>query len=398
VLLVGEAVTLAHAARVATLARRLDPRRFEVSVAMAPVYDRLLGELPGRSRLTSISPRCFLRSLQRGAPPWNAETLRRYVREDLRLLARVGPDVVVGDMRLSLAVSARLAGVPYANLINAYWSPGARFPLVAPDHPITDRLGPTLAALVFRAIRRPALAAHARPLNRILAKHGLPHARDVRHAYCQGDMLLHPDAPELVPAEPPPGIEQRYLGPVAWSPSVHVAWRAALKPKRPLVYVSLGSSGPREALAAVLSGLSKLEAQVLVATAGRPHPDPIPSNARAFPFLPGDAVCREASLVVTNGGSPANYQALAAGTPVLAIPTNLDQLLASSWVSRAGAGAVLRTQSAGARRVERLATWLLTDPRPRQAALDAQTLLQRYDAGCRFSSALSSLSWATRAR
>ena len=45
--------------------------------------------------------------------------------DDLELIRRIEPDVVVGDFRLSLAVSAPMAGVPYIALANAYWSPFA---------------------------------------------------------------------------------------------------------------------------------------------------------------------------------------------------------------------------------------------------------------------------------
>ena len=48
----------------------------------------------------------FLAALAAGRPVYHAETLRSYVRDDLSLLESVDPDIVVGDFRLSLAVSA----------------------------------------------------------------------------------------------------------------------------------------------------------------------------------------------------------------------------------------------------------------------------------------------------
>ena len=53
-------------------------------------------------------------------------------------MRRVRPGVVVGDFRLSLSISARLAGIPYVALINAHWSPWStqRFPL--PELPIVN--------------------------------------------------------------------------------------------------------------------------------------------------------------------------------------------------------------------------------------------------------------------
>lgn len=47
-------------------------------------------------------------------------TLRKYVEADLRVLDEIAPDLVVGDLRISLSVSARLAGIPYIAIANAY--------------------------------------------------------------------------------------------------------------------------------------------------------------------------------------------------------------------------------------------------------------------------------------
>lgn len=121
VLLLAEAVTPAHVARPAALAAGLDPARFDVHFATAPRFDSLLGPLGHvRHDADSITPARFLDALGRGAPVCTTADLRGYVREDLRLIAEVEPDVVVGDFRLSLSASARLAGVPYATITNVY--------------------------------------------------------------------------------------------------------------------------------------------------------------------------------------------------------------------------------------------------------------------------------------
>ena len=52
------------------------------------------------------------------------------------MIREVEPDVVVGDFRLSLSVSARVAGVPYLAITNAYWSPYARQRFPLPELPV----------------------------------------------------------------------------------------------------------------------------------------------------------------------------------------------------------------------------------------------------------------------
>src|SRR5262249_35172548 len=126
----------------------------------------------------------FLAALARGRPLYDAATLRSYVREDLEVLREVRPDLVVGDFRLSLGVSARLAGAPSAATRNAYWSPYARVRSPLPELPFVRWVGLPAARLLFRLARPAAFAVHARPLNRVRREYGLPSlGRDLRRVY-----------------------------------------------------------------------------------------------------------------------------------------------------------------------------------------------------------------------
>ena len=110
VLFFAEAVSLAHIARPAVLAQALDPERYEVCLASDPRFDQLFTGLPFERRpIYSISTQSFLAALANGSPIYKTSTLRRYVEDDLELIRAWKPDVVVGDFRLSLAVSAREA-------------------------------------------------------------------------------------------------------------------------------------------------------------------------------------------------------------------------------------------------------------------------------------------------
>src|SRR6185369_763974 len=139
-------------------------------------------------------------------------------------------------------VSAALEKVPYAALINAYWSPRAvrrEFPL--PDHPIVRLLGVRLAAQYFPKAR-PAVFRHfARPVNALRARHGLSPLGSLADVLTHADHVLYPDVPALVPTRKLPP-HQQYLGPVLWSPPAPPpSWWGALDRQRPTIYVTLGS-------------------------------------------------------------------------------------------------------------------------------------------------------------
>lgn len=372
ILFVAEAVTLAHVGRPLLLAHGLPGKQYEVHFACTDGYDFCFRQSAlQRWRIASISSKQFLQALAQGRPVYDEATLRAYVDDDLRLLQAVQPDLVVGDFRLSLSVSARLLQIPYIALGNAYWSPYVRQHYTVPSLPLTRRLPLWLAAPLFHLVRPFAFAAHARPLNRVRCQHGLaPLGNDVRRVYTDGDHTLYADIAQLFAPHGMPA-SHGYLGAVAWSPPVALPpwWDLAeLHSGRPLVYVTLGSSGHAQLLPRVLRALASLPVAVMAATAGTVELASVPSNAHVAPFLPGDAAARRASIVICNGGSPTSQQALAAGVPVIGIAGNLDQFLNMHGIASAGAGVLLRADRFDAAQLRRCCTRLLADGQARQAA------------------------------
>ena len=379
VLLIAEAVTLAHVARIIALARLLDPARYELTVACDPRAMRFLeGEPWPAVPIYSLPSADFARALARGAPVYDEATLQRYVAEDLRLIATHRPDVVVGDFRLSLSVSARVAGVPLLALINAYWCPGWPGENPLPVLPVTRWLPLPLVRPIFRRVLPLALASHCAPLNRVRARHGLPSlGRDLRSVYSDADAILLPDAPAMFPLAPQPP-HARYIGPLLWSPRVAPpAWWDDVGRNRPLIYVSLGSSGRADLLPVILRALAALPVDVIVSTAGQALADADrPANAFVADYLPGEAATMRARLVVCNGGSLTTQQALLAGVPVLGIASNMDQFMSMAPLVAAQAGRVVRADRVGAVAVREAALALLEEPSAAAAAARLGQALQ----------------------
>ncbi|HJV26880.1 MAG TPA: nucleotide disphospho-sugar-binding domain-containing protein [Aromatoleum sp.] len=326
--------------------------------------------------------------LANGARLYPLSTLRQYADEDLKLLDRVKPDVVVGDFRLSLSVSARVAGIPYVALSNAYWSPYAsrrRIPM--PSLPMARILGVPLASAFFTLGRPFAFAWHTVPLNLLRREYGLPGlGLDLRRVYTDADMTLYADVPELVPTAGLPD-NHRYIGPVEWSPELPMPELPAAAAQRPLVYVTLGSSGSGALLPVILEALSELDCHVAVASAGALL-DRVPANATVADYLPGAQMSARAALVICNGGSPTSHQALACGVPVLGIPFNLDQHLNMDCVVAYGAGLALRPEHANALTLRSAAQTLLTDPQCRRRAAELRRVFVARRAAGGFQQAL----------
>lgn len=345
VLFVGEAATLAHIARPLVLAGMLDSERFALHFACDASVSWLLAGFRGTTHLLpSLGSAHFIQALARGKPLFDEATLERYVADDLKLLTLLAPDVVVGDFRLSLSVSARLAGVPYVAISNCYWSPYWRVPHYPPPVlPMTGFVPLPLVDLLLSLVRPIMFAIHSVPMNRVRRRHGLPSlGADLRRVYTDADHVVYADQPELFPGTVFPANHE-FIGPLLWSPPVAAPdWWDSLRGERPLVYVTLGSSGQAELLPRILLCLANLDVNVVASTAGAPLPSEIPANARLAAYLPGEEAARRAQLVIFNGGSLTAQQALAAGVPVVAIASNLDQFLNMGALERAGVGLTLR--------------------------------------------------------
>lgn len=343
VLFVAEAVSLAHVARPVVLASALAGRH-DVSVASAPAFDLCFkGTGLARQAIESISASRFLERLAAGEPLYARAELERYVEQDVELIRQVNPDVIVGDFRLSLSVSARVAGVPYFALCNAHWSPWAahsRFPL--PDITLTRVLGPKLAEPLFRLAQPLAFRLHAGPLNAVRRKYRLGTFPDVRHAYTDGDHTLYADTPSLVPVRADCPAHHHFIGPIVWSPDMpYPDWWSAL-PAGALAYVTLGSTGRVDLLPEVFRALEAENVNAMTATAGRSDLASPGPHCFVADFLPGIEAAGRADFVICNGGSATVYQTLSRGRPVIGLCSNMDQFLTMARVSEAGAGIALR--------------------------------------------------------
>lgn len=348
ILFCAEDASLAHIGRVLALATALPDSAYDVAVACGTRYASFIDGAGVRrvAHEPALAPEELTGLLARGLPLFDAQRLQRCVRDDVALLMRERPDVVVGDFRPSLGISAELVGVPYVNVVNAYWSRACTLPLPCPELPLVRALGSTLAKPLVRVGAPIAFARHAAAFAALRRAYGLPAiGHSLRGMYTHGTFTLFPDLPELIPTR---GLSpnQRYIGPIAWEPALPLpTWWNAL-PRRqesPLVYVTVGSTGDARMLDAIIHGLRDLDVTVVIATAGKTAAAVQDSRTFIAPFVPGIQMCERASLVVCNGGSGSVYQALGAGVPVIGIASNMDQYFAMEAVERVGAGALLRT-------------------------------------------------------
>lgn len=386
ILLIGEAVTLTHVVRPTLLADALHAAGYPVTLACDPRFNALLGPrsyrvLPLKSVIDAAGSTDLLKQ---NRPLFDVETFKAYVREDMRLLRLVQPHLVVGDMRQSLAISARQMQVPYVNIINAHWSPWSDEPFSLVDHPLYRVMGRGAGDQLLALLTPLGSMMMALPINLAALSLGQPPVgAGLRETFCAGDYVVYPDIPELSPTRPLP-TNHRYIGPLKWSPQIPLPqWWGDLPEGRPVVYVNLGSSGEPALLEGILAGLGDLPVTVIAAI-GKARLTAVPDTAFVCEYLPGEAAAARAALVICNAGASSGPQALMAGRPFLGIASNADQLSYGKMVARSGAAEVLRENEASAGVVREAAARMLADPAYAASAERLQGQFAAYDGPANF--------------
>jgi len=348
--------SLAHAGRTVTVARELARRGHDVTLCGQPRYlessllvDR--GELP-LEVLHEPDLSAVLAPSRGGADDEQAGAFAfaGAVHDELQLFSRLRPQVVVVDNRRSAIVSAARIGVPSVSLTNAslLGSLSAIDPLRSE---LADIGGPAVGLPPMEMRQSPALRGRAddevipiaaRPLPPVLAdfigSQGITPPASV-HELSLGTRTLVLDDAGMFPVRDLPG-GTRQVGPLTFDVATQMPrWWWSLPEQLPFVYVTFGSTGSAPLLERLIEALIGLGTQLVATTADLIQT--VPDGVHACRYLPGSEVARRARLVVCHGGSLTMYQALAGGTPVMAVPTHFEQAIEAIPFVRAGVARAL---------------------------------------------------------
>lgn len=354
ILFIGEAVTLAHVVRPRVLAESLDQNRYEAILASdVHIPIALQGIKVPRVKIQSRTPVEFISVLEKTGILFDYATLHSYCTNERRLIDEIEPDVIVGDLRPSLSVSATLAKVPLVTLTNGYWSPFKKdqtLPLPYtkflksfkgfPARVIT----PILQRLFQGAVPK-IYEQQGEGINRLRHEHGLSSFETYLEGFVYGDYTLYCDPPSLFELESPPS-NHRFIGAIQWSPKVPLpSWWKNIATDKKVVFVNMGSSGDMTLLPILIEAVREVGGVAVVVTA---QSAPLTNEEPwlySTSFLPGEEILKRADVLICNGGSPAAYQSLDAGKPIIGIPSNMDQLLNMRALSRHQVGLTFRADT-----------------------------------------------------
>jgi len=351
ILITPASTVLAHAGRCLVLARELKRRGHDVILAGSPRYlsdPHVAGEpfdfhlLPDFDAAEGLT---FLRTLRRRP---SSRLLREHIEAECQLIDRVSPDAVIIDFRLTMYLSAERRRVPRISLVGGRWMyPLARHPYSAfRTYPlaraIEHLMGRRGADWFIPRLVQAVLWYKMSPYRELMRWVGLPVRRHLWDLLT-GELTLILDSERLAPLMSlPPHVIR--VGPLNWSPSGSLpAWVEKRTSDRPLIYISLGSTGHPALFHALISLFTNRDFDVILTTGGQItiETERLPANVRVERFLPGEEVMRRADIVICHGGAGTIYQAISAATPLIAVATHFEQELLAQEIERAGAGLLL---------------------------------------------------------
>ena len=290
------------------------------------------------------------------------EQIDEWVKAELDLFTEVRPDVVLEDLRITCGISTAVAGIPRISIQNAYLNPNSARGLMdeCPDCP--------------RGIMDPG---DEEPFNQVREKYGLPPVPSLPHMF-DADLNLLCDIPEYAPMKTiPPNYA--YVGPILWGNELaSPEWLKDLDPKKPTLYLSMGSTGPQEIFLKAIETLSASDYQVMVTVGSRLNLDDVPGHQPSVfitSYADGMELVRYADALVCHGGNGTAYQALHAGIPIVSWPTVKDQHWNANRLSEIGVGLTVKSPEELLQTVDEI----LLNPGYREEALRFKERLVAYD-------------------
>lgn len=358
ILYIGEGVTLSHLVRPLELAEmhcrnRKDRHSEKIHFACDERYsDFLTCENLEYHKIHTMSGNTFFERLNSGQIVFDYEYLSNCIKEDESLIKTIHPDIIYSDFRFSMYICAKKYNITYYAITNAYWSP---YSLV--ERPIMWQSKKiTLNICNWKFMKKNYLryvSKFLRDYNFLRVENGMPIVESIEELYCSGDYTLFTDIPKLAPVSKLMPTEF-YISPLTGkikyfkTKDTEIVLRMIQELKKNpniyLAYLSMGTSGDYSILSKVLMELEDINIKVFMTVANNTIID-LPNNVYCYSYLYVDAIMPYMDVAITNGGSGSIYQAYLNGVKVIAIPDNVDQILASSKIEETNVGYVIDKNS-----------------------------------------------------
>lgn len=373
-LMIASGVGKAHLARLLLIARALRAQGEEVTFATGGDGSLVANEGFEVFALPEAAVSDFGENVYAG---YTRELVADCVREERAVIEATRPDVVVGDFRLTAAISTRLEKVPYVSVVNGYMTT-AFDPTDVLLPAGTSRAKRTIASLAGRRLQAAQKHRLAAPFRAVAKSQGLTGLTSL-FDFLEGDLTLIADLPEFCPLRNLTD-SQRYVGPLVWEPAGDDGrLLRELNPTRPLIYATTGNTGAQRLVELMLEAFGRDTRYEVVLTTGAyiEPPAGAPPNVHVTRYACASEILSRAVAAIHCGGNGSTYQALAAGVPAVVVPHTNDQRINAHLIKGLGLGLPLILDKLAGRQLRAAVELVVADKGMRPRLLRFQELMTR---------------------
>ena len=356
----------AHVTRTLVLAKEL-ASEFEVRIAISRRFLSLADELQIDTRLVDL-PLVDYDKFSRGGPVFDTEEkVERFAATYGAVMDEFKPDGVVSSMPMAARIAIMARRIPHVTIFDACNHPQFRLSEELNEEKECERI-----ERFGQMLRR---------FNAVAKGMNAPAEKSLR-VYFIADLNVIPDLPSLFPIRELPR-NFVYMGPLTWKgASRPLDSTVVIDANKPLVYVTMGSSGNRKHMKTIAERLRGSQFQVVMTTGGVIDAWELKSYERpgfyVRDFLPGNKVIASSkqTIVICHGGIGTVYQALehkACG--ILVVPAHQQHRRIGNRLAEIGLGRLV-TENDLAGIVE-MVNQMLASPQD-TASIDIGADLQTY--------------------
>ena len=386
ILFFAEAVSFAHIGRPLVLARWAHENGIKVHFATSTDGIRKTNADSfgfATHSIYTIDGNLFYDRANHGKFFYQKSEMKKYIEQEIELINKVQPDLIVSDFRITSAISAEITGKPLLNLSNSYWSPNYSCKFPAPEAGIFGLLPKNTPEFILNIIRKGAFKFFGNELNQMRKSYGLKRRNDFRKLYTDGTFTAYMDLPNFTKINQLPD-NHFFLGPVIWSPEIPTNSKKLINKNN--VYISMGSSGNNSLLPniiksvlknnlnVIVSGLTEMEKALLVYEIPE-----LKERGIIEPLIQAEEILPFCKLTICHGGSGTVYQSIAGGTPVLCFPKNPDQSLVSMSVVENNVGRYLSNSESSQSNIDQMIKECLTNEVMFQNTVNMRKEIQNWD-------------------
>ena len=342
VLFFGEIFTASHYLRPLALANLLDKNKYDIYFACQHKKDTI--QLKINSNIhwielkTSVTPLQFEEAIKNHRHPQSPQIIEQNILEDIEVINKICPDVVIGDHKISLGISCPFLEMPLISLSNIFWTKYDKEKFITcPDMEKFEFLPKQLSSLLFKILFPIISKRTLKTINSFKKNYHQEPYYSLDQSYAPGSTIFFMDFHSLFENQKM-DCNHKVIGPVI--PKLteeHQHWINQLNTDKKIIYVSMGSSGNHEHLTKILDTLKEIDATIIVSSSKINLQHNLPKNYVIKNYLiPTHLILPKADLVISHGGSPVIYEALCNRVPSIGIPSNLDQWLGIMQFNKLG--------------------------------------------------------------